>query len=531
MFKTLLKKQLMEIFRSYFYNSKKNTARSKGGTAGLFLSFAFLIVVVIGGMFTVLSFVLCESMAESGMAWLYFAIMGMLAVLLGTFGSVFNTFSGLYLAKDNDLLLSMPIPVSAIMCSRLLSVYIMSFLYSGMVMIPAVIVYLATVSASVTAVIGCILMVLLISVFVLTLSCALGWVVAKISLKLKNKSFVTVIILLLFFGAYYLVYYKSEEIINDLVKNAVSYGTAIKSSAYPIYIFGSVGVGDIFSMLIVTFVVAALFAVMWFLISRSFIKITTSSGSGAKKKYKRTAVKQMSIDKALFFKELKRFTASPNYMLNCGFGIILLPVFAVFMLFNGGSLKMSFGGGSFSAILLCAAVCALVSMIDITAPSVSLEGKTIWIAQSLPITPWQVLRAKLALQIVLTLIPAAICEIILAFVCPMNAVEMIFFFIFPILYTFLSAQFGLFLGIKMANLNWTNEITPIKQSACVFIALFGGLGYAVIFLLGYLMTSAIFNSIYGFVGYMLIFALLNVVFNIILYSWLKKKGSYVFAHL
>ena len=36
------------------------------------------------------------------------------------------------------------------------------------------------------------LLVLLISIFVLTLSCALGWVVAKISLKLKNKSFITV---------------------------------------------------------------------------------------------------------------------------------------------------------------------------------------------------------------------------------------------------------------------------------------------------------------------------------------------------
>ena len=59
------------------------------------------------------------------MGWLYFALMGLLAVLLGAFGSVFNTYSGLYLAKDNDLLLSMPIPVNTLMASRLLSVYLM----------------------------------------------------------------------------------------------------------------------------------------------------------------------------------------------------------------------------------------------------------------------------------------------------------------------------------------------------------------------------------------------------------------------
>ena len=35
---------------------------------------------------------------------LYFLIMGMIAIALGTFGSVFNTYSGLYLSKDNDLL-------------------------------------------------------------------------------------------------------------------------------------------------------------------------------------------------------------------------------------------------------------------------------------------------------------------------------------------------------------------------------------------------------------------------------------------
>ena len=57
--------------------------------------------------------------------------MGLLAVLLGAFGSVFNTYSSLYLSKDNDLLLSMPIPVRSIMASRLLGVYLMGLMYSG----------------------------------------------------------------------------------------------------------------------------------------------------------------------------------------------------------------------------------------------------------------------------------------------------------------------------------------------------------------------------------------------------------------
>lgn len=51
---------------------------------------------------------------------MYFAMMGLLASFFGVFGSVFNTYAGLYLAKDNDLLLSMPIPIRTILCARLL---------------------------------------------------------------------------------------------------------------------------------------------------------------------------------------------------------------------------------------------------------------------------------------------------------------------------------------------------------------------------------------------------------------------------
>ena len=82
------------------------------------------------------------------MEWLYFTIMAMVAIVLGAFGSVFNTYSSLYLAKDNDLLLSMPIPVRTILLSRLLSVYLMGLLYSGVVLLPAMIVYWVTVSAA-----------------------------------------------------------------------------------------------------------------------------------------------------------------------------------------------------------------------------------------------------------------------------------------------------------------------------------------------------------------------------------------------
>ena len=115
MLKILVNKQLTEIFRSYFYDAKKNKKRSKGAVIGYIALFVLLMAGMLGGIFAFLSVTLCGTLAGLGVGWLYFALMGLLAVFLGAFGSVFNTFSGLYLAKDNDLLLAMPIPVRTLM--------------------------------------------------------------------------------------------------------------------------------------------------------------------------------------------------------------------------------------------------------------------------------------------------------------------------------------------------------------------------------------------------------------------------------
>ena len=67
MLKLLIKKQLMEVFRSYFYNSRKNKPRSKGMIILFFLLFGVLMIGVLGGMFAFLSYNLCEPLAAAGM--------------------------------------------------------------------------------------------------------------------------------------------------------------------------------------------------------------------------------------------------------------------------------------------------------------------------------------------------------------------------------------------------------------------------------------------------------------------------------
>lgn len=469
MLKTLLKKQMAEIFRNYFYDPKKNKMRSKGATIAYIALYALLMVGLLGGIFALMAVGLCGPLVEAGMDWLYYLLIGLIAVLLGTFGSVFSTYSSLYLSKDNDLLLSMPIPVRCVMASRLLGVYLLGLMYAAVVIVPGVIVYWITAPVTAGAIVGGVLMVLLVSVIVMVLSCLLGWVVARISLKLKNKSFITVILSLLFLAAYYFVYYRAQALITLLVENAAVYGMKIRGSAYLLYLFGCVGAGDWLAMLIVTVTQALLLALtMW--------------------------------------------------------GIaLLIKGRALAQLLDG-----VFGAGAdIVPVLLSAALCLLASMNDMAAPSVSLEGRQLWLAQSLPVTPWQVLRAKLDTQLLLTGVPMLFCALCAVITLPGGAAEMALAVVVALLYTLLSALAALALGLKMPNLTWTNETTPIKQSGCVMLALFANWFYAIAlgglyFLCGRYLSAA---------AYLALAAAITAAGSALLLRWVKQRGTRIFAAL
>ena len=533
MLKLLVKKQLTEIFRAYLYDAKKNRARSKAATVGYIIFFVLLMVGVIGGMFTLLSLAMCQDMAKVGMSWFYFAIMGLMAILLGAFGSVFTTYSSLYLPKDNDQLLSLPIPVDTLIAARLLGVYLMGLMYSGVVVLPAIIVYWATVSAAPLHLLAGVLFLLLISLFVMAISCLLGWVVAKVSLKLKNKSFVTVVLSLVFFGLYYYFFsFKANSLLTELLQNIVLYGDKVHSSAYPVYLFGQAGAGDPLSMLLLTAAIAVLFGLTWLLLSRSFLSIATASGHVGRKVYRAKAVRCRSISSALLDRELRRFTSSANYMLNCGLGIVMLPAAGIALLIKGRALAQLldgvFGAGAdIVPVLLSAALCLLASMNDMAAPSVSLEGRQLWLAQSLPVTPWQVLRAKLDLQLLLTGVPMLFCALCAVIVLPGGAAEMALAVVVALLYTLLSALAALALGLRLPNLTWTNEITPIKQGGSVMLALFVNWFYAIAlgglyFLCGRYLSAA---------AYLALAAAITAAVCALLLHWVKQRGTRIFAAL
>ena len=528
MLKTLIKKQYMELFRSYFVNQKTGQPRSHGKVIGMFVLFGFLMVFS-SAMFFLVAAGLGSSLLEMGLGWLYFTILGMIAVLFGTFGSVFNTYAGLYRAKDNDLLISMPIPPGRILFARVSGVYGLSLLYSALVWVPACIYYWAFGSPSVIAVVFDVLLIFVIAFFVSVLTCLLGWVVALIAGKLKNKSFVVVLITLVFLGLYYFVCFKMSDFMTSLIANADAVGNTMKNWFNFLYQLGHAAVGEVVPMLIFTVITFALAAICYYVLSRTFIRIATAKTSEKKAVYVEKTAKQKGVRKALFMRELKHFTSNPTYMLNCGLGVAFMIAVPVLLFINRTKVLMIIAmlgeempGNVMTALplFLAGAMALMAGLNMISTPSVSLEGKSLWILRSLPVRTSTVLEEKANLHFTINEIPIILAVVVSGVILKLDAVSIILALLIATLYNLFIALFGLMMGVSRPNLIWTSEMQPIKQSTNVLLVM----------LVGWVMTAAIVGLYFllkvpfSVNIYCAIWVVLLAVMDLLLLKWMRTVG-------
>ncbi len=529
MTKALLKKQLMEVFSWLYQDKKSGKHRTAKGVAVCTLLY-LLLFGFLGVMFGAAAGTLCKPLLFADMGWLYWCLMGLIAIFFGVFGSVFNTYSSLYQAKDNDLLLSMPVPVSRILLIRLSGVYAMGLLYEMIVMIPTMLIWFMAAPFSVMGTIHVLLIPMVLSLFILVLSAILGWVIALIATKVKHKNVITVFISLVFIATYYYVYGMAYSFVQTLLLHLETVGNKLKTVLYPLYHMGMAAEGDIGSMLIFTAMIMTMAAITYWVLSRSFLKLATVNHGVAKSVYKERTIKAASVSGALLRKELQCFTGSANYMLNCGLGILLMPVSAAVLLWKMDVVREFISQEAvreYVPLLAATVICMLMTMNDMAAPSVSLEGKNLWIAQSMPVSGRQVLMAKLKLHLLLTWLPAIPLVIVMEWVLKP---ELLYAVLIPAtagVFAVMMAEIGLSMNLKMPNLHWTSEIVPIKQSVPVTASLFGG-WLIVVALAGLyvLLKNVVSISVFLFLLCVVLLAVCGM-----LHHWLMTKGAKIFETL
>ena len=531
--KALFRKQLQEFLAVFLRKNRKSGRSSGKGSMILYAAVMLYALGVFGFLFLQVASALCPPLVASGAGWLYFALMGLMATVTGIYGCIFNVQSQVYQAKDNDLLLSMPIPPGKIIFMRLGSCYALVLLMELLVMIPAEIVYVMEVPGlPVLQILLFILTMVLLPLLALAIACVLGWLLALGSRHMQDKNLFNVLISVLFLVLFFLLYFRANTYLQMILTNTASLSGKVRVFVYPLYKMGQGLTGNAAAFLIFTLITLAVSLLVYKLLAGTFLHLATTSGKTKKKVYTGGPMKTASASKALMRKELRHYRGSSTYILNSSMGTLFMIGAACFLFIRQGWIRAEIGAvfeyyPEMTVLIACALLMFLTGSNELTAPAISLEGRSIWILQSMPVDPFKVLWSKIKLHLVMTLPPAALVMAAVFVVIRPRPALMLLIVLVTVLNILFDAVFGLLVNLRLPHLEWNDEITAIKQSGAAILSLLGN--WALLFVLA--VIYAIIGRKLGPVIYLILAAIVLAAVCAGMLVWLKKKGAAKFAVL
>lgn len=303
MIRALLRKQLRELGAAFLRSSKTGKARSRASAVGYALLFAVLVVVLML-CFAGMALPLASVLLPAGLDWLYFASMGLTALLMSVLASAFTSYSGLFQSRDNELLLSLPIPPAVIFGVRVSTVYLACLIYLLMAWVPAVVCYGLLAAHPLAGVLCSIPMALVLAGAACILAVLLGWAVALANDRARHKSLVTVVCSLVFFALYYAGFLRVQEMLDDLLADAAQSGAALARAAWPLRLLGGAAAGKLPALVGLVLGTVLCFAAFCKLLEKPYLRRMTARKGTARTAYHARKARPVSLRQALLRREL-----------------------------------------------------------------------------------------------------------------------------------------------------------------------------------------------------------------------------------
>lgn len=524
MLKTLLRIRMAALLAAFTGQSRKRKSQTKGKLVGYALLMLYCFCAFVFLFYASFS-QLAAAFFPAGLGWLYFAMFAIMAFALMFIGSVFTAKSQLFEAKDNELLLSMPVPPGMILLSRMAALLAMNFVLELVVALPVFVSWLQYGTVSGTGIAAFVVIVLALPLFSLAVSCLFAWLVSLVTSRMRNTTAVTMVISVVFMLAYFLFCFRMNSYVSQLAANGAAIANALGAAAPLVWLGRAAADGSLTSLGLTLLWTALPFVLAYVLLNRSFIRIVTTRRGQVRVQYEKKAMHVSSQDAALYRRELARLTSSSGYMLNAGLGLVFEVVLAVLAVVKRQELLAALTAipelyAAAAPILLLA--CMMVSgMVFFTASSVSLEGKSYWIVHSMPIEAKKVLRAKLNLSNSLAVVPALLMMLTAALVLRLPAAETALLLACQLLFVLLTANVGLMEDLRHCNLDWINETQAAKQGAGVLLSMLLNFGFVVAVGALYFFLLAVLMPTTAALG--LILALMAILYALTA-RWLMTRG-------
>ena len=498
------------------------------------------IVLALIVMFSVGSYaaILTEELATYNLTYIILTIFIMMTALLTVIEGVYKSQGILFEAKDNDLLFSLPISKSKIFFTRLFKLISFQFLYNSLFMLPAIVVYAMYEKTNISFYIISLIMLVLLPIIPTILACIIGYIIKGLASRSKAKNIVQVVLTTIMLLAIFYVSFNMQGMVANIIQNANSINEVITKIYYPaglyINLIQNFNILDLVILLAINIIPAILFV---YVASIFYFKITSKLGEKGNnsKKVNWTKVKDKTFNTktqllGLINKEMKRFFSSPVFIINAGFGMVLMVVVTIAMSINFDGMINSLIQGEDMGIsideikamipkIFYGFVVFTSCMTSITSSMISLEGKSFNITKSLPVAPEKILLAKVLTSNIISIPVVLICDIIFFVVFKVAIIDIVFILFASIIMPTFTALIGILMNLKYPKMDATSNTEVVKQSMSSTLSVFIGLFVGMLSIGVMVMGSKINLNLF-----IILELLVFTAFVFVLWKMLKKYG-------
>jgi len=184
--------------------------------------------------------------------------------------------------------------------------------------------------------------------------------------------------------------------------------------------------------------------------------------------------------------------------------------------------------GPYVMLLLALFECLTMTLCTISAGSVSVEGKGVWLMQAMPVKTKDVLMSKALLQLVITL-PFVLIATVLTWLGGKASIAIYAAsLLLPLSFAVMMSLLGVAVNVRFPRLDWTSEAVAVKQGMSILADMGAGLGLlATPVAVWALWLSSVIAPEVG----ALILAALYAGVSALLYVYLGRSGSRRFEAL
>lgn len=473
-FLPLLKLNLRAMLSALQIGRKKHRAVS-GAAPLLFLAG---LTLYLSGTY---SFLFASQLAPLGLLGLLFFLMPAMAVMMGVLLTLFSAQGVLFSGRDNDLMLSMPVPASALLLSRLAAVWAENLVICLFTLLPAGAAWLwyggnGGIRMALTLLLCLPLLALLPTVF----SAVAGFLLSALTGRLKRKALWNNLLYLVFFAITMALVMRLNSLLTDLTVFAPGLTEDVSPLLFPLlWMERAVCLGDPAALALFAAVCVLPTALLTAVLSPRYRAVLSRAQShhGGKTAYRPRALRASGVRAALVKKEARKYFNTPVYLFNTGFGPILLLASGVAAPFFRGAIReaLSAAPGLPLAPLTALSVCAMTGMGAISGSSISLEGKYLWLLKSSPLSVRDVFTAKLSFALLVLAPPALLAVPGMGWALGLSPAECALTALAGVSAALFAAPFGLFVNLCFPNLDAPNDVVVVKQSAASMLSSLGGM--------------------------------------------------------